>query len=93
LQNATRLLEETNEKLLEWRREIGDWETVFVSCPVKLWPTLWEVEPRPPFEREREVVRIPRDVPRPTTDVLLRTYRSLLWGRVERGGVPERDAR
>lgn len=93
LQNATRLLEETNEKLGEWRREIGDWETVFVSCPVKLWPTLWEVEPAPPFEREREVVRIPRDVPRPTTDVLLRTYRSLLWGRVEQGGGRERDGR
>jgi len=84
LQNATRLLEETNEKLVEWRREVGDWERIFVSCPVKLWPTLWEVEPAPPFEREREVVRIPKDLPRPTTDVLLRTYRGLLWGRVER---------
>jgi Bacteroidetes VLRF1 release factor len=84
LQNATRLLEETNEKLGEWRREIGDWEAIFVSCPVKLWPSLWEVEPAPPFERDRKVVRIPKDLPRPTTEVLLRTYRGLLWGRVER---------
>ncbi len=91
LQNATRLLEETNEKLGEWRREIGDWETIFVSCPVKLWPTLWEVEPAPPFERERAVVRIPKDLPRPTTDVLLRTYRGLLWGRIERSGGRARD--
>jgi hypothetical protein len=91
LQNATRLLEETNEKLGEWRRHIGDWETIFVSCPVKLWPTLWEVEPPPPFERERSVVRIPKDLPRPTTDVLLRTYRGLLWGRIERSGGRARD--
>jgi hypothetical protein len=83
LQNATRLLEETNERLVAWHREYGEWETIFASCPVRLWPSLWEVEPRPPFAREREVVRIPKDLPRPTTELLLRTYRGCQWGRIE----------
>lgn len=83
LANARRLLEETNEKLWEWYREFGPAEHIFSSCPVRLWPSLFEVTPPPPFDKSRPIVRIPRDLPRPTVDVLLRTYRSLEYGRIE----------
>ncbi len=84
LQNAKRLLEETNEKLLAWWEEYGAFEGVYYNAPVRLWPTLFQVKPKPPFERDEALVRVPLDLPRPTTDVLLRTYRSLCYGRVER---------
>lgn len=83
LQNARRLLEETNEKLLEWEAELGPAERVFYSAPVRLWPSLFEARVPPPFERDGPLVRIPRDLPRPTTDVLLRAYRGLCYGRLE----------
>lgn len=83
LQNARRLLEETNEKLHEWVEEFGVPERVFHSAPVRLWPSLFEAEPAPPFEREHSV-RIPRDLPKPTSALLQRAYRSLCYGRLER---------
>lgn len=83
LQNARKLLVETNEKLIEWDAEYGPAECVFYSCPVRLWPSLFETTPPPPFEKSDPLVRIPLDLPRPTVDVLLRTYRSMEYGRVE----------
>ncbi len=83
LANARKLLVETNEKLIEWEKEIGPADRFYYSCPVRLWPSLFETSPPPPFEKSGPLVRIPRDLPRPTVDVLLRTYRSLEYGRVE----------
>jgi len=83
LQNAKRLVEETNAKLREWVERYGPPERIFYSAPVRLWPTLFEGEVTPPFERDAPLTKIPRDLPKPTTDVLRRAYRSLCYGRVE----------
>ena len=83
LQNAKRLVEETNEKLRDWVDEFGAPEHIYFSSPVRLWPSLFEGQVKPPFEKG-DGLRIPRDVPRPTSEVLVRTYRSLCWGRIER---------
>ncbi|MEM9597657.1 MAG: hypothetical protein AAGD06_25550 [Acidobacteriota bacterium] len=83
LANARRLLVETNEKLIEWEKEFGPPDRIYYSCPVRLWPSLFETSPPPPFEKSGPLVRIPLDLPRPTVDVLLRTYRSFEYGRIE----------
>ena len=87
LQNARRLLVETNEKLIEWHEEFGAPDQIFYSCPVRLWPSLFEATPPPPFRQDDNLIKIPRDVPRPTVDVLKRTYRSLEYGRIEEPGA------
>ncbi len=84
LQNALMLLEETSERLREWNDEFGAPEQTFVNAPVRLWADLFEIPPGPPFTREDPVIRIPRDLPRPTTEVLLLAYRGLCYGRIER---------
>ncbi len=86
LANARRLLVETNEKLNEWEKELGPADRVYYSCPVRLWSSVFETTPAPPFERSGPLVRIPLDLPRPTVEVLLRTYRSLEYGRIEARG-------
>ncbi|MEM7356537.1 MAG: hypothetical protein AAF657_37320, partial [Acidobacteriota bacterium] len=83
LANARRLLVETNEKLNEWEEDFGPADRIYYSCPVRLWPSLFEASPAPPFEKSGPLVRIPLDLPRPTVDVLLRTYRSFEYGRIE----------
>ena len=83
LQNAKRLLEETNAKLRGWQAEHGPFERIFYNAPVRLWPSLFEVALTPPFDRDGPLVKIPLDLPRPTTDILLRAYRRLCWGRLE----------
>ena len=83
LQNARKLLVETNEKLNEWQDEYGPADQVYYSCPVRLWPSLLETTPGPPFAKSDPLIRIPLDLPRPTVQVLLRTYRSLEYGRIE----------
>lgn len=83
LQNARRLLEETNAKLRAWDAELGPADHVFYNAPARLWPGLFEAKPAPPFERDDRLVRIPLDLPRPTTDVLRRAYRALGYGRVD----------
>ena len=97
LQNAKALLEETNERLRDGWEELGDPEAVFYNAPVRLWADLCKAKPRPPFLSESHVasrpetpqIRIPLDLPVPTTDLLLRTYRALCHGRV----VHERDSK
>jgi hypothetical protein len=59
-------------------------ELVFHGAPVRLWPELFQAKPPPPFDRDGPLVRIPLDLPRPTTEVLLRAYKSLSHGRIER---------
>lgn len=83
LQNARRLVEETNAKLTEWVAEFGAPHQVYYGAPTRLWPSLFEAAVAPPFAREDRLLRIPRDLPRPTTDVLRRTYRAMEWGRIE----------
>lgn len=83
LQNAKLLLEETNEKLNEWAAEHGPSDCVYYNAPVRLWPTLFEAEPAPPFDRDDRMIKIPLDLPKPTTEILLRAYRGLCYGRIE----------
>ena len=98
LQNARRLLIETNEKLVEWHEEFGPADRIYYSCPVRLWPSVFETTPPPPFDKSGPLVRIPLDLPRPTARVLLRTYRALEYGRIEAReaegsqGAGDRDA-
>jgi hypothetical protein len=84
LQNADLLMSETSERLVTWWETFGPPQRLFVSCPVRLWASLFDADPRPPFGRDVEVTRIPRDLPRPTSDLVVRTYRFLCHGRVER---------
>lgn len=86
LQNAKRLFEDANAKLLEWEGEHGPADLVYYSGTARLWADLFTVRPAPPFERDVEPIRIPLDLGRPTTDVLRRAYRSLCWGRIEERG-------
>ncbi|MFT4648082.1 MAG: hypothetical protein ACI87O_001180 [Planctomycetota bacterium] len=96
LQNAKAILEEVNERLCDWWDEYGVPEFVFYNAPVRLWADLLRAKPIPPFLTEDHVasedpvpqLRIPLDLPVPTTDVMLRAYRSLSYGRI----VHERDS-
>ncbi len=95
LQNAKAILEEVNERLIDWWTDYGAPEFVFYNAPVRLWADLCKAKPLPPFLSESHVasedpipqVRIPLDLAVPTTDVMLRAYRSLSYGRI----VHERD--
>jgi len=84
LQNAELLLAETNERLARWYAEFGEPDALLVNCPVRLWATLLDADPPPPFERDAPVIRIGRDLPRPTTELLVRTHRFCCYGRIER---------
>ncbi len=85
LQNAQRLLDETSEHLHNWQAEFGSPDHIFTSCPVRLWPSLFQATPPPPFGKDGPFLRIPKDLPRPTTDVLLRAYIGLSHGRLDVG--------
>jgi hypothetical protein len=82
LQNARLLLQETIEKLAEWEAEYGPPDQVYYSAPIRLWAGLFAGKVLPPFEKEA-AIRIPRDLPKPTTEILLRAYRGLGYGRIE----------
>ena len=83
LRNAQALLVELNEKLTAWRRELGAFDQVWYSCPVRTWAEVLRTEPPPPFRKE-EAQHIPRDVAVPTFEELQRVRGFLTWGRIER---------
>jgi len=85
LQNARALLEDTNAKLSAWWDEHGAPEILLVSAPKRLLADLFRAPGSPPFRADDPFVRVPLDVPVPTTDVLLRTYKALGYGRIIRG--------
>ncbi len=82
LQNARLLLQETNEKLHEFWSDHGTPDEIFVGAPKRLFPELFLAKHEPPFSKEGTFHRIPLDIPKPTTAILLRTYTSLCYGRV-----------
>lgn len=84
LQNARLLFEETNEKLGEYWAEFGPAEQLFVAAPKRLWPELFLAKTAPPFPKDTPIVRVPLDLAVPRTDLLLRTYKALSYGRLER---------
>ncbi len=82
LQNARHLMRETIEKLHEWQAEYGPPDQVYYNAPVRLWASLFAAKVQPPFHKDA-AIRIPRDLPKPMTEVLLRTYRGMGYGRIE----------
>lgn len=85
LRNARLLFEESNEKLIEWWHEFGEPALILVSVPKRLWPDLLLAKPQPPFGKHALIVRIPLDLPVPKTELLLRTYKAMGYGRIEWG--------
>lgn len=80
LRNATAQFVQTNEKLREWVDEYGPADDVFISCPKRSWPVLFESTPPPPFSRE-EALRIPIDVRVPDFRELRNVHRKMSRGR------------
>lgn len=83
LQNALALLEESNERMGEWWDEHGPADAVLHAAPARLWSSLLETDPAPPFDADTPLRRIPRDLPRPTSDLVLRTWRFCCYLRLE----------
>ncbi|MEC8511484.1 MAG: hypothetical protein VX015_05005 [Planctomycetota bacterium] len=89
LQNARALTEETVERMQQWWDEFGPADAVLVNAPVRLWASLFEADPPPPFGPDgaasgTPVRRIPRDIPRPTSELVVRTWRFCCYLRLER---------
>lgn len=82
LQNAQLLLEEAAERLRDWWQLGVPIEKVFLSAPQRLWADFARLELPEPLLNRAEITRIPLDLPRPTTELLLRTYRALEHGRM-----------
>jgi hypothetical protein len=85
LQNFQRQLAELNSRLASWWEEFGPPETLFLSCPKRIYPELWRRDPKPPFERGTappHVRKIPLDVRVPSYEELQRVRRFLTRGRV-----------
>jgi hypothetical protein len=85
LQNAQKLLAETNERLCEWARGGGGFERIHWSCPVRQWAELFRADPAPPFAPDDpRLRRITLHVHEPDFAELLRVRRALARGRIER---------
>jgi hypothetical protein len=82
LQNARSILLETHDYLESWVGLYGDPEQLFYNCPTRLWSSLFEATAKPPIPRNAAWLRIPRDLPAPTTALMLRTYDQLCHGRI-----------
>jgi hypothetical protein len=83
LRNANNLRDEVHERLREWVDLYGRPQLLFNSCPVRLWSELFETATRPAIEKRDPWIRIQKDLPSPNTEILLRTYRGLCYGRLE----------
>ena len=83
LQNARRLLVEVNDKLEDWLATYGKPQRLFYSASVRLWPDLFAEGRGAPLSQSDDWTRIRRDLPTPTTEVMLRTYQQLCQGQVE----------
>jgi len=82
LRNAARQLEQTVEKIAEWRAHLGPFRRVFRSVPVRTWGGL-STALEPHVGDAEAVVRIPEDVRVPDHEELLRIRRFLECGIVE----------
>lgn len=81
LRNAQSLLEETNERLAAWEREVGRFDRVFLSAPERLRAELFAAEPPPPFERgDPRLALVPTHVHEPGFEEMLRVHRFLTRG-------------
>jgi len=83
LQNARLLLDGVSTRLRDWVDEYGPPAEIFYSATVRLWTALLTHTDSPAFSENGRATKIPHDLPIPTTDVLLRTYRKMSFGRVD----------
>ncbi|MFH0943825.1 MAG: hypothetical protein V2A76_01395 [Planctomycetota bacterium] len=83
LQGARAQLEETNQRLLDWRREYGTEDRFFLSGPVRLLADLRRADPAPP-DSLQHALRIRLPVRDPSHAELLRVRRLLCRGSIER---------
>lgn len=84
LQQATRLLDEVNERLTEWEDEHGPYRAIHRACPVRLWADLCAHEPSPPFDaRDPRLLPIRIHTHEPDFEELLRVRRHLTRGVIE----------
>ena len=82
LQNWKSLLVETCERLADCEQELGPFERVFYSAPVRVWSDLLETA-APPFARDdARLQRLPLHVHRPDHQELLRVRAAMASGRV-----------
>jgi len=82
LRNAQLLLQESAERLGDWWGLGEPIEQVYVNAPQRLWAEFQGFDLPPALTQKDSLIRIPLDLPRPTTDLLLRTYRSMEYGRI-----------
>ncbi len=80
LRNALQLNREVAARLQEWAELYGNPQHVFYSCPIRI---LGELRQSMEDVTTEQWIRVQRDMPVPTTDVVLKTYRGLCHGRVE----------
>lgn len=87
-QNALRFFEEINEKLNEWNK-ITNPSRLLYSCPIKMWPYLFESKVKCCFDKkDYRLQKIPLDVGVPNFEELLRVNRYISFGYLTR--FPER---
>lgn len=82
LRNAQSLLEETNERLRSWEREVGPFDRIHLAVPERLLAELFAAEPAPPFaSRDPRIAKVGMHVHEPRFEELLRVRRFLTQGR------------
>jgi len=87
LQNAENLLRQSHAKLRAWMDVYGPPEGLFYAAPIRLWSDAFHPRLDPALDADAGWVRIRRDLPVPTTELLLRVYSDLCHGRVVVDGV------
>ncbi|MDQ7086569.1 MAG: hypothetical protein Q9Q13_01355 [Acidobacteriota bacterium] len=84
LRNARAMLVEINQRLAGWVNRFGVPGEVFYNAPVRLWSELFAAKVPPPVGDPGAWIKIPLDLPVPTTKVLLATYRRMSYGKILR---------
>ncbi|GMT49189.1 MAG: hypothetical protein IEMM0008_0728 [bacterium] len=83
LAKSIEFFEEINDKLTDWFKEKGDAKILY-SCPVTLWPLLFDSKISPPFKKKGDhLIRIPLDVNKPCFSELQRINPVLSRGQIE----------
>lgn len=80
LQQSKQFFEEINAKIREW--DVMEQSNAIVySCPVRLWPMLFDADPMPPFSKDDKRLRkVPIEVKTPKLEELERVCKSVSRG-------------
>jgi len=75
LQQGLLFFKEINEKLDEWKNEIDQVESIFISCPIRLMNEIYGGKTQPPFLRDDVRIRkIPFSTHKPSYKELKRIH-------------------